>query len=87
MRQVSEKVISKSKEMHVCFTNLEKVFEKIRRNDILKTLKQIYTIEIMRALCKDNTNFLRISNEESRRFQEGISVNQDVRCCRARYCC
>lgn len=70
----------KNIEVHVCFIDLEKVFDRIRRVDIWKPLDRRRidreTIEVTKPLYRGNTNCVRMNNEESREFTAEIGVKQ-----------
>lgn len=80
IRQVSEKLISKGREIHMCFIDLEKAFDRIQREQIWKALEKRMidrrTIEILKAMYRNNTNIVRTNNEESREFVTEIGVKQ-----------
>lgn len=80
IRQACEKLINKNRDIHVCFIDLEKAFDRIRREDIWTTLEKRgidkETIEVVRALYKNNRNIVRTNNEESKEFITEIGVKQ-----------
>lgn len=62
----------KGKEIHICFINLRKVFDKIRRGNIWKKRERIsverYIIKNIKALYKNYKNKVRSLNEEFSEF-------------------
>lgn len=80
IRQVSEKLINKGREIHMCFIDLEKAFDRIHKEQIWKALgKRMIdkrTIEILKSMYRNNTNIVRTNNEESREFVTEIRVKQ-----------
>lgn len=72
LRQIAEKAINKGREVHICFIDLCKAFDRIRRKDIWKTLENrgINTTEIdmVKSLYNKTTNIVRTRNEESSEF-------------------
>lgn len=80
LRQISEKAINKGKEIHLCFIDLEKAFDRVRRDDIWATLEkrnlEKTEIEMIKALYDKTTNLVRSRNEESMDFESRIGLRQ-----------
>lgn len=80
IRQATEKTISKGGELHVCFIDLEKAFDRIKREDVWNILQErginIGMIEMLRAMYRNNQNVVRIQNEESKIFQTKTGLKQ-----------
>lgn len=59
---------------YVCFIDLKKAFDQIRREGIWKTLKkrgiERKIIERIKAMFKENIVVVRTNNEESREFEQ-----------------
>ena len=53
-------MLSKNKEIHVCFVDIQKVFDKIRRSDVWESLMrkgiEEGMIKMIQALYKNSTN-------------------------------
>lgn len=80
MRQIGEKTIKENKNVHVCFIDLEKAFDKIKREDIWKILIKRGVSENLikgiQSLYKETKNYVRIKQEKSKLFETTIGLRQ-----------
>lgn len=80
IRQINKKVLGKNKEIHACFMDLKKSFDRARRKDIMRGFERRgldeSTIHMIKALCNRNLNSVRINNEKSNEFIAKVGVKQ-----------
>lgn len=80
VRQLCEKAAKVGRQMHVCFVDMEKAFDRIRREDVWNVLKRRgvkqQLIEGIKSLYENTVNYVRVRNEASRTFISKIGLRQ-----------
>jgi hypothetical protein len=80
IRQISEKTIETGREVHLCFIDLEKAFDRIKREDVWKSLRNRgideKTIKQIESLYETSKSYVRTRNETSSTFETGIGLRQ-----------
>lgn len=71
MRQIIKKAVQLERQIHVCVVDMKIVFDMIKREDILRTLKDYdkkILIECVKISYKNTENYIRVRNECSSSF-------------------
>lgn len=80
MRQIIEKVIDKSKSVAVSFVDLEKAFDRVRKNDIFKALREkgVHNglVLAVKSLYKRTRSAVRYANHMAEEFETSVGIRQ-----------
>ena len=80
IRQLTEKAIAKNREIHLCFIDLEKAFDRIKRQDVWKILKDrgvdYELVENIKSLYRHTECYVRVRNERSEMFTYNSGLKQ-----------
>ena len=80
IRQLGEKMLITGKEIHLCFVDLRKAFDRVVREDVWESLRKRNVdgqlIEMLKVLYMNNGNKVRTHNNESTEFETKIGLKQ-----------
>lgn len=80
LRQIIEKAFIEERDIHLCFVDLEKAFDNIKREDIWRTLHKRGVkhdlIIAVQSLYKETKNYVRTRHETSKMFETSSGVRQ-----------
>jgi uncharacterized protein YukE len=80
LRQLSEKAIRTGKQIHACFIDMEKAFDRVKREDIWKILEnrgiEKDLIQNIQSLYEKTESYIRLRNEKSKPFANKIGLRQ-----------
>ena len=79
-RQVIEKFIERNKDLHICFIDLEKAFDTVRREELWLSLREHNVeknlIDAIKSFYYKATGAVRVASNLSQEFEVGIGVRQ-----------
>lgn len=80
LRQINEKAIATNKQVHICYIDLEKAFDKVEREDVWRCLEKrgvekdlIHAIKALYHCCR---SYVRCNNQESEMFETKTGLRQ-----------
>ena len=80
IRQVTEKFLEKNLDLHLCFVDLEKAFDTVKRDELWNSLREHNIgqnlIEAVQGFYNNPTCAVRVAGSLSKDFEVGIGVRQ-----------
>lgn len=80
IKNILEKFLTYNKEIYMCFIDLEKAFDKVKREEIWNALEsngvEVGLIEAIKSLYKNTTNTVKANNHETKKFRTTQGVRQ-----------